>query len=287
MLASAFPTERLNLEVLVMDNVKRVPVLDIHVMSDEEWNKLTKKNKAEVQTMSDVMTVENTEMQIREYNGQRVVTFKDIDRVHERVSGTARRAFSKNRKRFLEGTDYFMLKPSGNPNVQNTYIRNLSIPNKGITVLTETGYLMIVKTFTDDLSWSVQRQLVNNYFEKRVVQNVVDEAPKIDKDKEQLIDRLMIDTSNRPRVPLIENWYQRNIGRIERICKIVNIPKKVLYHLLLKRLGEKYDLDVAKGIYTETVGVEPKYAMEIVSFFPELGEMADGLLDRIEKNIYY
>ena len=32
--------------------------------------------------MSDVMTVENTEMQIREYNGQRVVTFKDIDRVH-------------------------------------------------------------------------------------------------------------------------------------------------------------------------------------------------------------
>lgn len=270
-----------------MDNVKRVPVLDIHVMSDEEWNKLSKKNKAEVQMTSNVMTVENTEMQIREYNGQRVVTFKDIDKVHERVSGTARRAFSKNRKRFIDGTDYFMLKPSENPNVQNTYIRNLSIPNKGITVLTETGYLMIVKTFTDDLSWSVQRQLVNNYFEKRVAQNVVDETPKIDKDKEQLIDRLMIDTSDRPRVPLIENWYQRNIGRIERICKIVNIPKKVLYHLLLKRLGEKYDLDAAKGIYIETVGLEPKYAMEIVSFFPELGEMADGLLDRIEKNVYY
>lgn len=236
--------------------------------------------------MSDVMTVENTEMQIREYNGQRVVTFKDIDRVHERVNGTARRAFSKNRKRFIEGTDYFMLKPSENPNVQNTYIRNLSIPNKGITLLTETGYLMIVKTFTDDLSWSVQRQLVNNYFEKRS-QPIIEEYPRIDRDKEQLIDRLMIDTSDRPKVPLIENWYQRNIGRIERICEIVKIPKKTLYHILLKRLGEKYDLDAAKGIYIETVGLEPKYAMEIVSFFPELGEMADGLLDRIEKNIYY
>ena len=52
-----------------MDNVKRVPLLDIHVMSDEEWNKLAKKNKAEVQITSNVMTVENTEMQIREYNG--------------------------------------------------------------------------------------------------------------------------------------------------------------------------------------------------------------------------
>lgn len=234
--------------------------------------------------MSDVMTVENTEMQIREYNGQRVVTFKDIDRVHERKSGTAKASFRRNKKYFQDGLDYIVLTKD---NVNGTQSTIGNIPPRGITLLTETGYLMIVKTFTDDLSWSVQRQLVNNYFEKRVVKNVVDEVPKIDKDKELLIDRLMIDTSDRPRVPLIENWYQRNIGRIERICKIVNIPKKVLYHLLLKRLGEKYNLDAAKGIYTETVGAEPKYAMEIVSFFPELAEMADGLLDRIEKNIYY
>lgn len=234
--------------------------------------------------MSDVMTVENTEMQIREYNGQRVVTFKDIDRVHQRKSGTAKASFRRNKKYFKDGLDYIVLTKD---NVNGTQSTIGNIPPRGITLLTQTGYLMIVKTFTDDLSWSVQRQLVNNYFEKRVVQNVVDEVPKIDKDKELLIDRLMIDTSDRPRVPIIENWYQRNIGRIERICKIVNIPKKVLYHLLLKRLGEKYNLDAAKGIYTETVGAEPKYAMEIVSFFPELGEMADGLLDRIEKNIYY
>ena len=235
--------------------------------------------------MNDVMTVENTEMQIREYNGQRVVTFKDIDRVHQRKSGTSYRNFNRNKKYFIEGEDYMKV---CSDEIRRSKIFDVSNKTRGnVTLITETGYLMIVKSFTDDLSWSVQRQLVNNYFEKRVMQNVVDEAPKIDKDKEQLIDRLMIDTSDRPRVPLIENWYQRNIGRIERICKIADIPKKVLYHLLLKRLGEKYDLDAAKGIYIETVGVEPKYAMEIVSFFPELGEMADGLLDRIEKNVYY
>ena len=236
--------------------------------------------------MSDVMTVENTEMQIREYNGQRVVTFKDIDRVHESKSGVARRNFNRNKKHFIEGADYFILTKDFS-NESNCPIRNISIPNKGITVLIETGYLMIVQSLSGDLAWSVQRQLVNNYFEKRVAQNSIEEIPEISKDKERLIDRLMIDTSDRPKVPLIENWYERNIGRIERICEIVKIPKRTLYHILLKRLGEKYNLDAAKGIYIETVGVEPKYAMEIVNFFPELGEMADGLLDRMEKNIYH
>ena len=33
-----------------------------------------------------------------------------------------------------------------------------------VTVLTESGYLMIVKSLNDDLAWTVQRLLVNYYF---------------------------------------------------------------------------------------------------------------------------
>ena len=32
--------------------------------------------------MNNVITVENTEMQVREYNGQRVVTFKAVSYTH-------------------------------------------------------------------------------------------------------------------------------------------------------------------------------------------------------------
>lgn len=234
--------------------------------------------------MSDVMTVENTEMQIREYNGQRVVTFKDIDRVHNRSTGTAYRNFNRNKKYFIDGEDYIKV---CSDEIRRNKIFDISNKVHGnITLITETGYLMIVKSFTDDLSWSVQRQLVNNYFEKRT-QPMIDEHSAIDMDKERMIDRLLIDTSDRPKVPLVENWYERNIGRIERICRSIDISKKTLYHILLKRIGEKYNLEAAKAIYKESVGLEPKYAMEIVSFFPELGEMADGLLDRMEKNIYH
>ena len=36
-----------------------------------------------------------------------------------------------------------------------------------LKLLTQTGYLMIVKSFTDDLSWAIQRELVNGYFAAR------------------------------------------------------------------------------------------------------------------------
>ncbi len=58
--------------------------------------------------MNDIVTIENTEMQIREYNGQRVVTFKDIDRAHQRKNGTARNAFNRNKKHFVRNEDYFV-----------------------------------------------------------------------------------------------------------------------------------------------------------------------------------
>ena len=57
--------------------------------------------------MNEVITIENTEMQIREYNGQRVVTLKDIDIVHGKKSDTAKKSFQKHKQHFILGTDYF------------------------------------------------------------------------------------------------------------------------------------------------------------------------------------
>ncbi|HBY2627462.1 UNVERIFIED_CONTAM: hypothetical protein C3P01_19040 [Clostridioides difficile] len=109
--------------------------------------------------MNNLVLINNQELQVKEFNHQRVVTFKEIDQVHERVEGTADRNFRQNKKHFIENEDYFVLTKN-----QNNEIRGLEIPNRGITLVTETGYLMLVKSFTDDLAWTVQRQLVNSYF---------------------------------------------------------------------------------------------------------------------------
>ena len=221
--------------------------------------------------MNDVITIENTEMQIREYNGQRVVTFKDIDKAHGNKSGTARRNFNRNKKRFIEGEDYFFLtKEISNETILP--ISNISVPNRGITILTESGYLLISKSFNDDLSWNVQRQLVNTYFKAKQGYELISGAtPKIP-----------FRTSNTP-VPRNPNWYQRNRRRMNRISEKLDISLSYLYHHILVRLGEEFNLDAANEIYRKELGHPPKYALDIVSYFPELGRLADEYLDMVEK----
>lgn len=103
------------------------------------------------------------EIAVKEYRHQRVVTFRDIDMVHERPSGTAKRNFNKNKNHFIENTDYFKTtwERFSTNFVPNSKGGN---PNNEILLITESGYLMLVKSFTDDLAWQVQRQLVNTYF---------------------------------------------------------------------------------------------------------------------------
>lgn len=220
--------------------------------------------------MNDIITVENTEMQIREYNGQRVVTFKDIDTIHQRVKGTARNAFNRNRRHFVKGVDYVTLKPDEQENID--YVRLAYIPKKGITLLTESGYLMVVKAFTDDLSWQVQRQLVNTYFKAKEepVQLLLSEEPE---PKYKTSDT---------KIRLNPVWYERNRRTIEHICRSANLPKKTLYHEILVYLGEQYDLDYANYLYQNETGNPPKYPMDIVNYFTQLGEEADGYLKRLE-----
>lgn len=107
--------------------------------------------------------INNQNVLIKEYEGKRVITFKDIDMVHNRPEGTARKRFNDNKKHFIEGEDFYILD-------QPSEIRTLGItrPQGGtpqsVTLIAESGYLMLAKSLTDDLSWDVQRKLVNDYF---------------------------------------------------------------------------------------------------------------------------
>ena len=113
--------------------------------------------------MNTVCIVEQP-LEVKEWQGQRVITFKDVDQVHRRKDGVARRNFANNRKHFIANVDYILLKRDESP-MGKFY--SLEIPPKGLTLLTESGYLMLAKSLTDDLAWDVQRALVNNYFRGR------------------------------------------------------------------------------------------------------------------------
>lgn len=124
-----------------------------------------------VATVENAIMVGNYTLPIKEYNNVRVVTFKDIDTVHERPDGTASRNFRKNRGYFIEGEDYFRLCAD---EIRRHKIMEVSTKaREDIIFITESGYLMLVKSFTDDLAWKVQRELVNTYFRVKDMASVV------------------------------------------------------------------------------------------------------------------
>jgi len=165
------------------------------------------------------ITIVNSNLAVKEYQGQRVVTFKDVDTVHQRPDGTARRNFNANKKHFIEGEDYFKIQPNE--------IRTVGItsPNGG-TVITESGYLMLVKSFTDDLSWDVQRELVKNYFRtKNETVKTVSAYNYIDKTYRS--------------IPILT---------VSDVCHLFNIQPMVLYSFIQSRLIINTDYAFLKDI---------------------------------------
>ena len=215
--------------------------------------------------MNDLSNIDIPKIKI--WNDQRVVTFRDIDEVHQRPEGTAKKAFSRNRKRFIRGVDYFIVTRSEiQKSVKDTLEYFGDIPNRGITVLTETGYLMVVKPFTDDLSWKVQRRLVSSYFNCGKLQN-------------EVINRSDVPQPHEGHYPSLANtWMKDHEPLFKQICSAYGISRKELYHNILLDIGDDYNVDDYRVFYKRDTGHAPEYIMEVVSFYPELREAAETII---------
>ena len=122
--------------------------------------------------MSDIIKIENKELSVKEWNNQRVLTIWDIANLHEREVKRVTEQFKRNRDNFIEGVDFILLTREEFLKSHLSALVNLSNNTKVIPLFTESGYLMLIKTFNDSLSWKVQRVLVNSYFKiKEIVEN--------------------------------------------------------------------------------------------------------------------
>ena len=135
-------------------------------------NKLNNKNE--------IITINNVELGIKEYKKERVVTAWDIAKVHGREVKRINEIFKNNIDKFILKEDYFFLTPnefSGSFKTAQDFIPNNV---KEIPLFTESGYLMLVKTFTDDLSWEIQRQLVKGYFKLKEIKSSIDKDKRLE-----------------------------------------------------------------------------------------------------------
>ena len=217
--------------------------------------------------MNDLSNIDIPKIKI--WNDQRVVTFNDIDKVHKRPKGTASRNFKSNRKHFIKDVDYFLITRDifngRNPSIKEK-LNIETIPPKGITLFTETGYLMLVKSFQDDLSWKVQRILVSSYFNCGKLQN-------------EVINRSDVPQPHEGHYPSLANtWMKDHEPLFKQICSSYGISRKELYHKILLDIGDDYNVDDYRVFYKRDTGHAPEYIMEVVSFYPELRESAETII---------
>lgn len=157
------------------------------------------------------VVISGVELTPKIYNGQRVVTFRDIDAVHQRPEGTARKRFNDNKFRFLPGVDFFVRKSD-----EALLEYGITAPN-GLTLITERGYLKLVKSFTDDLAWRVQDELIDGYFAAK-------QQPKPMTTAEMLLMQAQLNVDVEKRLSRVEDLQQRQAAQVQEVVGIFALP---------------------------------------------------------------
>lgn len=81
--------------------------------------------------------------------------------------------------------------------------------------------------------------------------------------------------------PLTTTFYHKNLYRIEIFCKAMGMTKKQFIHNFIITIGEKYDINKATAQYVLENGQKPRFILEILDYFPEMGETAQNFFDKI------
>lgn len=214
--------------------------------------------------MTELVNVEGTELAVREWNGQRVVTFRDIDSAHGVKPGSAKRNFIRNKRHFIENEDYFIATRDSLKSVNLTPL-NVDVPTRGITLITEMGYLMLAKSFTDDKSWNVQRTLVNAYFMLKNQQPTPTSTTAIEE---------------KPTLEFETDWFCINRGKINYVCRCYDITSREYMHHLLEVIGRTYNFDDARRKYISVTGNWQCRNSEVITYFDKLSDLASKILQQ-------
>jgi len=212
--------------------------------------------------MNEIVNINGTEIGVKEYKGQRVVTFSDIDRVHNRPEGTARRNFNANKNHFVENEDYFRVSPD---EIRTNGVFSVSEnDHRDKALITEQGYLMLVKSFTDDLAWEVQRKLVNGYFKTKeaiyelspqmqLLYGMLDQIANSErqaKEAKEIAEKAVekVETIKEAVTPVLDDWRRAINEKIIKITKRSDLSYADLRNEMYKTLEQRAGCDLGTRV---------------------------------------
>ena len=172
----------------------------------------------------------------------------------------------------------------------------LNIPPKGLTLIIESGYLMISKVFDDDIAWDVQRKLVNSYFRVKelisqaptiIAIQMITETMKLMQQDISTIKGHQLQTQKQIPKKLFSRWTSKMFPKYKLLMNHFDVTLKDLYHNLFLELQNLYpDIDLVQmqEDYCFENGLERCYTMETIEHNKEIRNlfehMVNDLLDR-------
>ena len=132
-------------------------VIALNVVSDDEF-----------------LEINGAKIERKEYNNEYVLTSWDISKIHKREVREVNQNLKNSRSKMIENEDYYIV-PKAKLAESKILIQDY-IPNnvKEIILFTESGYLMLTKSFNDEFSWQIQRELIKNYFKLKKLRNALE-----------------------------------------------------------------------------------------------------------------
>lgn len=136
-----------------------------NIQKEQTWTQINENIKRRDNNMnSNLITIADKEIELKEYNGERVVTSWDIADLHEKDVKVVNQHFNRNITNLIENEDYYIISKETFLKSHFVTLKNHAPNLKEVALFTESGYLLLVKGFTDERSWNIQRQLVKSYF---------------------------------------------------------------------------------------------------------------------------
>lgn len=126
--------------------------------------------------IENTISIKGNDLQVVEYKGVRVLSSYDIARLHDKEVKRVNEQFERNKERLEEDVDYFLVDKEEFAVAICDHTVSSKSRHQFERLFTERGYLKLVKSFTDDLSWKVQDMLVDSYFKLQEVNKPKDQC---------------------------------------------------------------------------------------------------------------
>jgi hypothetical protein len=220
-----------------------------------------------------VKTVKVEDLQVIEWQGQRVLTTEQLAQVYECEPANIKKNFNENKERFIEGKHFFKL--------EGEALQNLRVTNSDLQIsfMTRCLYLWTVrgasrhsKILNTNMAWEVFEKLEDNYFD--VNEQVQPIKPMTQDEIVAYLATQNVETKRQ--VQEIKATQEQQSKEIASIKEIIGIRlenwqedcNKIVRYIVKEKLG----------------GTQDKYAQVWTSIYETVGARAHADLHQRKKN---